>query len=304
MFNYEYWGLGSFNAKVNMALEEFLLKRAITGIVPVRFWDFSKDSVVLGYGQATDAVKKRDSTFDIVRRITGGSHVQTGKNILAYTFAVPRDGSFRHLEDMRAYFADVVAKSLEYLGIQNIEVDNKASTIMVDKKIIASHAMIWGIESALLHGLIIVDPYDVNEVFERVNLKRRKIGRNVYTEYNALKNLPAISQLLTNIAPNFNEEKRSEILKEIIAKSILKNLTNKYETKKITTSTIVEAFDVVNKKHKKIDWIENRKPPFTEEEIEKIPGEELDGTLKKNLGYCLFSQVKNKDFKRMVETEK
>src|SRR3970282_91088 len=100
MFDYEYWGLGSFTAKMNMALEEFLLKRAANGRAQFRFWDFSKDSVVLGYAQATDALKRKDNTFDIVRRITGGSHIQTGKNILCYTFAVPRDGSFNHFEDM------------------------------------------------------------------------------------------------------------------------------------------------------------------------------------------------------------
>src|SRR3990170_3652290 len=79
MFKYEYWGLGSFNAKFNMALEEFLLKRAEGGIAQFRFWDFSKDSVVLGYAQATDALKQRDNSLDVVRRITGGSHIQTGK---------------------------------------------------------------------------------------------------------------------------------------------------------------------------------------------------------------------------------
>ena len=148
-----------------------------------------------------------------------------------------------------------------------------------------------------------IDPYDINKVSERVALQQRKIGRNVYTEYTALKNLPAISQMLTNIAPNFNENKRSEILKGIVANSILKNLTHTYSNKQITPSTIMDAFEIVNNKHKKTSWIENRRPPFTDEEIETVPGEKLDGNLKKNLGYCLFLQVKNKEFKRMAEKE-
>ncbi len=302
MLDYEYWGLGSFSAKTNMALEELMLKKAIKGVAPFRFWDFSKDSVVLGYAQATDAVKKTDNSFDVVRRITGGSHVQTGKNILAYTFAVPRDGSFGSFEDLRAYFADIVAKGLVGLGIENIVVDNKASTIMVDNKIVASHAIIWGIESALLHGLILIDPYDVDKVSERVNLAQRKIGSSVYKEYTALKNLPAVSRLLSSVAPNLDDQSRSDFLKGTVANSIMKNLTNKFEKKQITDSTISEAFDIVNNKHKKSSWIENRKPPFTEDEIEKIPGEELNGNLKKNLGYCLFMQVKNKDFKKMAQS--
>ena len=303
MFNYEYWGRGSFNAKVNMALEEFLLKRAAKKVAPVRFWDFSKDSVVLGYAQAPDVIKKFDNNFNTVRRITGGSHVHTGKNILSYTFAVPRDDSFRTFEDMRAYFADIVANGLEDIGIKNIVVDNKASTIKVDDKIIASHAIIWGVKSALLHGLIIIDPYDVNKVNERVVLSKRKIGSNIYTEYNAIKNIPVVSQLLKNIAPKLDEERRSELLKDMIAKAVLKRLTNKYEQKIITPQIIIESLGIDQNKHKKEIWFEKRKPPFEKEDIEEIPGEELKGNLKKNLGYCLFIQTKNKDFKKMAEVD-
>ena len=303
MFEYEYWGNGSFNAYVNMALEEYLLKRAIKKVAPIRFWDFSKDSAVLGYGQATDAIKKVDDSFNVVRRITGGSHVQTGKNILAYTFAVPRDGSFRTFEDLRAYYADIVAKGLEDIGIKGITVDNKASTINVDGKIIASHSIIWGVESALIHGLILIDPYDVEKVNERMILGQRKMGASIYTEYNAIKKLPAISQLLKNVAPNLDEARRSEVLKDLIAKAVLKRVTKNYELRKITDQTIMEALGVKERKYSSESWIGERKLPFEKEEIEDIPGEELKGELKKNQGYCLFSQVKNKDFKEMAEPD-
>jgi len=289
MFDYDYWGFGSFDAKTNMALEEFLLKQAIKK-AQFRFWDFTKDSVILGYAQDTDAIKKRG--MDVVRRITGGSHVHVGENVFCYTFAVPRDGSFKHFEDMRNYFATIVAKGLEGIGVENVEVDNKASAILVDKKIIAAHSMIWGVDSALIHGLIHIDPYNLEKIRERVFLADRKIGRNVYSEYNALKNLPIISHMIDN-----------KDVKKLLADSILKNLTKHYEKNYIDADLIKKAFDIVNNKHKKEEWIENRKPPFTEEEIDTVPGEELAGNLKKDLGYCLFLQVKNKDFKNMATTD-
>lgn len=304
MLDYEYWDNATFPSHINMALEEFFFRRSAQNIATVRFFDFPKDSVVLGYAQATDVIKNQDSSFDLTRRITGGSHVQVGPNIIAYSFTVPRDGTFRTYEDMRAYFAEHVSNALSDLGIENITVDNKASTINVDGKVVASHAIIWGIQSALLHGLIIVDPYDVDKVANRVVLHNRKIGNKIYSEYTALKNLPAVSKLLDNVAPNASEAVRSDVLKDFISRAVLKHVTgNKHENKKIDNKIVNNAFELLKRKYNLPVWINGHKPTFTEREVETIPGEELDGPLKKNLGYCLFIQVKNKDFKKMAQPE-
>lgn len=304
MFDYEFWGIETFPSHINMALEEFFFRRSTQNIATVRFFDFPKDSVVLGYAQDTDVVKKWDNSFDLTRRITGGSHVQVGSNIIAYSFTVPRDGSFRNYEDMRSYYAECVANALSNLGIKNITVDNKASTINVDGRVVASHAIIWGVHSALLHGLIIIDPYDVDKLANRVVLQKRKIGNKIYSEYVALKNLPAVSRLLNNIAPNTDESVRNSILKKIIYNAILKHVTaDKHENKKVDNKIVIKAFELLKRKYNLPLWVNKHKPTFTKEEVEEIPGEELNGQLKKNLGYCLFIQVKNKDFKKMAQPE-
>lgn len=304
MFDYEYWGNRTFPSHVNMALEEFFFRRASQNVATVRFFDFPKDSIVLGYAQATDIIKKQDNMFDLTRRITGGSHVQVGLNIIAYSFTVPKDGSFTNYEDMRAYFAEHVASALSDLGIKNIVIDNKASTINVDGKVVASHAILWGVQSALLHGLIMIDPYDVDELAGRVALQTRKIGNKNYSEYTALKNLPVVSRLLNSIAPNTVESVRSGILKDLISETILKHVTGKkHENKQINNRIVSEAFELLRRKYDLPLWINKHKPTFTKEEVEVIPGEELNGSLKKNLGYCLFIQVRNKDFKKMAQSE-
>jgi len=302
MFDYEYWGNGTFSADLNMALEEFFLKRASLGKAIARFFSFPRDCVVLGYAQANDPIKKLDNSFDLTRRITGGSHVQTGSNIIAYSFAVPRDGSFRHYEDMRAYYAALVAEGLGDIGIKNIVVDNKASTINVDGKIIASHAIIWGVESALLHGLIILDSYDVDTLANRIFLGKRKIGNNIYSEYAALKNLPAVSALLNNVAANSSESVRTDALKGIIAQAVLRRVTKNHKKMAVDERTSAESLNLIKKKFGREEWLKKREPPFTKTEIEAIPDSwesSLDGELKRNLGYCLFLQVKDKDFKKM-----
>ena len=301
MFDYEYMGNSSYSADVNMALEEYILRKPKKA--SFRLWSFDKDAAILGYAQATDAVKKRDASFDVSRRISGGSHVQTGRNILAYSVAVPRDGTFVSYEDMRAYYAQKVALALESLGIDDVSVDNRASTVSVGGKVIASHAMVWGVERALLHGLVIISPYDAIKMKDRMHLGSRKIGSNMYTEYSAIRSIPVVSLLLGKIAPAAPEGDRNEVLKKIVGESLLANFTEgNHENVAVDSRVMAESRSLIKKKFGNSLWTEAKKPPFTEDEIEEIPGEKLDGPLKKGLGYCMYSQVRDKDFKKCCES--
>jgi len=309
LFPYEYWGVSLYPGYIQMALEEFLLKDiAQKGVKPekrtaaVRFYSFPQDTVVLGYAQDTDAVKKMDNSFLVTRRITGGSHVQTGQNTMAYTFVVPRDGTFTNYEEMRAYYAELVARALSRLGLGDVAVDNKASIITVKGRIIASHAMFWGVQSALLHGLIILQPYDVDKIAERVVLQKRTIGRYIYSEYKALKNLPALSvELEKRLVRSLLEPPN---IYRVVADVILQEVTrSRYKEQRITKEVISRSLEIVRQKYGADHWVKFRQPPYTRDEVEEIPGEELSGPLKQNLGYCLFIQVPDEDFKNMTEPE-
>lgn len=299
MFEYEYWGNETFAGKINMALEEYMLWRASqTKKATVRFYSFPEDTVVLGYAQATDALKSTDVA--VVRRATGGSHVQTGKNIIAYSFAVPRDGSFSNFEDMRKYYAEHVANAFASIGIENAEADNVASSVNVNGKVVAAHAIIWGVNSALLHGLIVIDPYDMEKLAQRIHLGTRVIGGKVYSDYDAIKSIPAISKILPDLAKNSNE--RVEAIKKILAEVILKQVTKgTHENKVIGSEVISASYPLLERRYGKRLWTDTHTPVFTKTEIEEIPGEELDGELKEKLGYCMYIQVKDKDFKKMAQ---
>jgi len=305
LFRYENWGTHVFPSHINMALEEFLIKRIADEklekhLAAVRFYSFVNDSIVLGYAQDTDIIRKLERGVELTRRITGGSHVQTGPNTLAYTFVVPRDGNLKTIDEMRAYFAAKVAHALSKIGIYPIDVNNKASIITVNGRIIASHAMWWGLKSALLHGIIILSPYDVDKIVSRVVLQQRQIGNQIYSEYLALKHLPVVSEELTKrkvrllLKPHF--------LRNIVADAILKEVTgNRYIKRTIDNRVIRTSLELFKKRYGEPLWIKEHKPEFTEEEVEEIPGEELAGPLKKNLCYCLFIQVPDEDFKIMSD---
>lgn len=307
MFDYTYWGNDSFPANINMALEEFLVNLAAKEKIPsIRFFTFDKDTIVLSYGQATDAIKKLDSQAELTRRITGGSHVQQGPNALSYTFVVPHDGTFAHLTDMRNYYADVVGKAFENLGIEN-EIDYKACGIKIDGRISTAYATFWGVESALVHGIIILKPYDVEKIASRIWLKTRKIGNRIYTEEDALKNIPAIVDQLRNFAPNANPKQKLKAVNELVAQEILKVETKgRFKKEKIDENILSRLQPLLQQKYNKKEWIEKRIPPFTKKEVKEIQwvyGHKLDGKLMRKLPYCLWIQVKNKEFKRMAEKD-
>ncbi len=301
MFSYEYWGNNTLDIKANMAMEEYLLDRSEKEkVATVRFWNVARDAIVLGYSEATSNIKKLDCTFDVARRITGGSHVEFDMHSLAYSFTVPRDGSFGHFEDMRAYFAEKVAAALIELGVDDVSIDNRASTINVDGKVIASHAIFWGVKSALMHGLMLIDSYDVDKIYERVLLKERKIGKKVYTEYSALKNAPTLSSQLQKEIKRIDAGHKREYVKRLVAEEMLKQIAGeRFEKKAPSTEIVSNAESVVAARHTGSPWFNERRPPYTKGEVEAIPGEELDGLLRKRLGYCLYIEVSDKDFAKM-----
>lgn len=302
MFDYKYFGINRLSIRRNMALEEYALNEsALHNIATIRFWEVNRDSAVIGYGESKDNILKDDRSFDIARRITGGSHVQFDKNCLAYTFTVPRDGSFRHFDDMRKFFAEKVTNALISLGVEGAEADNRASTINVDGKVIASHAVFWGVESALIHGLILLDHYNVDDIINRMRLKERQIGRHTYTEYDALKGMPVAKDLLNGIPYGINEKNKLEYVKNKICGQVLSEATNgHYEKSAINDSVINDAIELTKARHIGSPWIEKRHPAYEKSEVDAIPGEKLAGILKKNLGYCMYIEVPDKDFSRMT----
>lgn len=305
MFDYEYWGRATLPISQQMALEEYLLDRSEKSkVATIRFWDVPKDAVVIGYGESDSVIKKEDGTFDRARRITGGSHVQFDQNCLAYSFTVPRDGSFKYYEDMRKYYAEKVADALRELGVEISGVDNSASTINVDEKVVASHAIFWGVKSGLMHGLMSITPYDVDKILERMLLKEREIGRHVYTEYSALRNMPALASILDRHMESINSAMKRDYAKRMIAEEVLRQVTNsKHREMRPTESTISDAQALIARAHAGGPWYRERNPPYGEEEVDAIPGEGLNSPLKRDLGYCMFLQVKDRDFAKMAEPD-
>ncbi len=299
MYRYEDWGFTTLPPAEQMAVEEYMLDYTADtddrGIA--LFYDFPHDSMVYGYAQQSGL---RKAQVPAVRRITGGSHIQVGPNTMAYSFAVPRNNQFADLEDMRGYYAGVVADALRSMGVPNVTVDNDASTILVNDRIIASHAINWGVDSALLHGLLLVDPYDADSVAQHLPLKTRKIGNHRYSEYDVLQHLPGLSTVI-DTSEKASQERRLR-LKQQTATAIKEELVqrNLPDINPVTGKTVRTSHQTQGYKHRSEAWIRDRTPAFTPERIETIPYHPLQGELEDLRDYCLFIQTDDTDFKHMA----
>lgn len=300
MYTYNDWGVNRFSGLDNMALEEYFLRVAAKSrSAHVRFYDFDRDTVVLGYNQATDVVKRWDSSFTLTRRASGGSHVHIGRNVLAYSVIVPRDGSFRNHQDFRVFYGGKVAAALERAGMKDITSDHDASTIMQDGRVIASHAVTWGVRSALLHGIVHITPYNMTKLLDRITVNARRIGGKEYHEATALRNIPTATDVL-KLKPHASIVQRASFVKNFLADQMRSELGTTSK-RLLSESILLRARRLQREKYAQELWIKQRDPTFTPDEIEEFPGESLDGPLHEKQGYCLYSQVKNKDFKRMAD---
>ncbi len=311
MYDYTYLGHHTFDAGLNLAIEEALYHRASKeSRAFLRFYSFPRDAVVYGYAQQTDILL--NGNLEYARRMTGGTHVQVGLNTLAYSVIVPNPNEiFGELqtEKMRAYYAERVAGALDELGLHNIEVDNDASTINFDNKVVASHAMFWGIKSAVFHGIVIINPYDVELMKRNIRLGYREINGRRYTEYSALKNIPALSRIKDSLWYE-RSDLTTQTIKKFVCSSIARHVMESdhapypVDNIQLDPRLMADAQSLHATKYNTKEWLNWRTPTFTLEKdlVQIIPGEELAGPLKERQPYCLWLQVPDHKFKRMADS--
>jgi len=197
--------------------------------------------------------------------------------------------------------ATSAADGLRDIGI-SITIDPKSQTMQYenDGKVIGGYSTIWGIQKSQVHGLITISPYDAEKIKRRVFLKTWKIKGEFYSEYDALKIMPTVSSIL-NGGKKFRNEVYTEELKKKVAEVITKKLTEdgSFKNENIFDKVVNESIELAREKHSQDEWVYRHLPTFKRNEVEKIPGSELDGPLEKERGYCLWLFVKPENFREM-----
>jgi lipoate-protein ligase A len=242
-----FFGWDTLSAGKNMAVDEILLRRAEKeNTFFVRFYDFSRPSVVLGSNDHPDLVK--DPTgVDICRRITGGRPIYIDKNILGYSIIGPLTNEtveLSNVEKMHKALGIMLAATISNIIGKEHEVTlGNTSSIRVDDKPIAGHAQhIIGKHSFIYSGVIVIAPWEIHPI-------KRLLGINS-EDQKSISQLPNIADLA--VEKKDPKEHKMDVVKGLSARFPRDNLTYIADAEK--RRILSEATLLFNKKYGKADW--------------------------------------------------
>ncbi len=170
-----FFGWDRLDAGMNMAIGEVLMKHAREeNRFFLRFYDFSRPSVVLGAYSKPDVLKDRNAVgVDFSRRITGGWTIYMDDNMVGYDLAGPLlknrsvnqivdPVSVKYLAETHKFLGPLLAEAVSKVIGNNHEIRLDAiAGVKVDGGYIASHAQRIENQSFLYHGVVVVAPWNV-----------------------------------------------------------------------------------------------------------------------------------------------
>ncbi len=178
-------GYGRYGAAMNMAIDEAMsLESAQSGRIFLRFYDFTKPSIILCEHDSKECLKLDNlDGVDITRRKTGGRPLYVTDNSLEYAVAIPiseKDGWAGSLHDVHTRFGGLAADAIASVaGIGREELSlPRTSSIRFNGRSLAGHAQRLTPGQFLLYeGLVVVEPYDVGAIDKLWRLEKEDLDR-------------------------------------------------------------------------------------------------------------------------------
>ncbi len=193
-----YIGYGRYGAAMNMAIDEAMMRAAEKHhIFFIRFYDFTKPSVILASSDSAANITGMGNGVDFTRRISAGKPIYIDDNVLSYSVAGP--AGFRQLgnsTDIHHYLGKATADALEATVGNGHRMEFGAApaghapySIRPDGgEPIAGHGQhISSGHSFLYHGVIAVGRWNADAINASIRLKR--------DHYERIKALPCVAEL-------------------------------------------------------------------------------------------------------------
>ncbi len=182
-----YLGYGEYGAAMNMALDEAMRERSSeTGAMLVRFYDFKRKSVIYSKFDDASIIKRENADgIEITRRESGGRPIYLSSNVLCYSIAIPerQDGGSDDTEyGVHQRYGRIMADTIAWvagMGSNELELPGRSSIRFMGEPL-AGHAQ-WrsGFNKGptLYHGIIVVAPWDAEEIGRIWNIDKKELGR-------------------------------------------------------------------------------------------------------------------------------
>ena len=250
---------GITDPRINLAIEEYLLKTMDVESDPFLLFYISEPSIFIGKNQNTAEEINTDyvdsNGIHVVRRLSGGGAVYHDLGNLNYSFITVDDGnSFRNFRK----FTEPVVKALQSLGV-NAELSGR-NDLMAEGRKVSGNAQFSTRGRMFSHGTLMFDT-EVDAVVSALKVSKEKIES---------KGIKSIRSRVANISEFLKEPMTVTEFRNAILHSIFEGEENVryYE---LTDEDWKNIHELSKQRYGNWDWNYGKSPKFNIKHSHRFP---------------------------------
>ncbi|WP_142828785.1 lipoate--protein ligase [Planococcus soli] len=263
---------GITDPRINLAIEEYLLKSMNVEKDPFLLFYINEPSIIIGKNQNTSEEINTDyvdsNGIHVVRRLSGGGAVYHDLGNLNYSFITVDDGnSFRNFRK----FTEPVVKALQSLGV-NAELSGR-NDLMAEGRKVSGNAQFSTRGRMFSHGTLMFDT-QVDAVVSALKVSKEKIES---------KGIKSIRSRVANISEFLKEPMTVEEFRNAVLHSIFEGEENVryYE---LTDEDWKNIHELSKERYGNWDWNYGKSPKFNIKHSHRFPVGGIDVRLQVEKG--------------------
>lgn len=263
---------GITDPRINLAIEEYLLKNMDVEKDPFLLFYINEPSIIIGKNQNTAEEINTDyvdsNGIHVVRRLSGGGAVYHDLGNLNYSFITVDDGeSFRNFRK----FTEPVVNALNSLGV-NAELSGR-NDLMAEGRKVSGNAQFSTRGRMFSHGTLLFDT-DVEEVVSALNVSKEKIES---------KGIKSIRSRVANISEFLEQPMTIMEFRSAILHSIFEGEEN-VKLWELTDQDWEGIHEISRERYGNWDWNYGRSPKFNVKHSHRFPVGGIDVRLQVEKG--------------------
>ena len=263
---------GITDPRINLAIEEYLLKNMDVEKDPFLLFYINEPSIIIGKNQNTAEEINTDyvdsNGIHVVRRLSGGGAVYHDLGNLNYSFITVDDGeSFRNFRK----FTEPVVKALNDLGV-NAELSGR-NDLMAEGRKISGNAQFSTRGRMYSHGTLMFDT-NVDEVVSALKVSKEKIES---------KGIKSIRSRVANISEFLEKPMTVTEFRSAILHSIFEGEEN-VKLWELTDKDWEGIHEISRERYGNWDWNYGKSPKFNVKHSHRFPVGGIDVRLQVEKG--------------------
>lgn len=251
--------MGITDPRINLAIEEYLLKNMDVEKDPFLLFYINEPSIIIGKNQNTAEEINTDyvdsNGIHVVRRLSGGGAVYHDQGNLNYSFITVDDGeSFRNFRK----FTEPVVKALNSLGV-NAELSGR-NDLMAEGRKVSGNAQFSTRGRMYSHGTLMFDT-DVEEVVSALKVSKEKIES---------KGIKSIRSRVANISEFLEQPMTIMEFRSAILHSIFEGEEN-VKLWELTDEDWEGIHEISRQRYGNWDWNYGKSPKFNVKHSHRFP---------------------------------